>query len=84
MKSTAPTTSTASKAGQVHLSGFSTSPGKARQQATSIVLKTAADPKRQHAAIAKLVKMCKASAVVATASQGITAEVRRDRDRGHD
>ena len=55
-----------------------------RQQATSIVLKTAIDLKRQHAAIGKLVKMCRASSVVTVASQGITAEVRRDRDRGHD
>lgn len=84
MKTAALPSNPAPNAGQVHLSGFATSGGKARQQATSIVLKTAADPKRQHAAIAKLVKMCKASAVVATASQGITAEVRRDRDRGHD
>ncbi|TXT39934.1 MAG: hypothetical protein FD135_1750 [Comamonadaceae bacterium] len=84
MKSTATSTNAPSQAGQVHLSGFTTKPGKVRQQATSIVLKTTADPQRQHAAIAKLMKMCKASAVVATASQGITAEVRRDRDRGHD
>lgn len=66
------------------MSGFTAAAGKARQQATSIVLKTATDPKRQHAAIGKLVKMCKTSAVVTTASQGITAEVRRDRDRGHE
>lgn len=52
--------------------------------ATSIVLKTATDPKRQHAAIGKLLKMCRASTVVANASRGITAEVRRDRDRGHE
>jgi len=84
MKTTASSSATASKAGLLHLSGFTTSPGRTRQQATSIVLKTAADPKRQHAAIGKLVKMCKASAVVTAASQGITAEVRRDRDRGHD
>ena len=84
MKSTTSSTNATSQAPQVQLSGFVTKPGKTRQQATSIVLKTTADPKRQHAAIAKLVKMCKASAVVATASQGITAEVRRDRDCGHD
>lgn len=58
--------------------------GKNRVQATSLVLKTAADPKRQHAAIGKLVKMCRESPVVANASRGITAEVRKDRDRGHD
>ena len=52
--------------------------------ATSFVLKTSTDAKRQHAAIGKLVKMCKASAVVAVASRGITAEVRKDRDRGHE
>ena len=84
MKSTPSSTNAASQAAQVHLSGFTTKSGKAHQQATSIVLKTTADPKRQHAAIAKLVKMCRAPAVVANASQGITAEVRRDRDRGHD
>ncbi len=56
--------------------------GKAR--ATSVVLKTSTDARRQHAAIGKLVRMCKASPVVANASRGITTEVRRDRDRGHD
>lgn len=65
-------------------SGFSPSVGKANAQATSIVLKTTADPKRQHAAINKLIKMCRTSPVVTHASKGITAEVRRDRDRGHD
>jgi hypothetical protein len=84
MKTTASSATAPSKAGLVHVSGFAAAPGKARQQATSIVLKTATDPKRQHAAIGKLVRMCKASAVVTTASQGITAEVRRDRDRGHE
>lgn len=84
MKTTASTANASSKVGLVQLSGFATLPGKARPQAASIVLKTAADPKRQHAAIGKLVKMCKASVLVATASQGITAEVRRDRDRGRD
>lgn len=82
MKITASPATTAPNVGLVHLPGFATASGKARPQATSIVLKTTADPKRQHAAIAKLVKMCIASAVVATASQGITAEVRRDRDHG--
>ena len=52
--------------------------------ATSIVLKTRPDAKQQSAAIASLVKMCKQSPVVATARGGITAEVRRDRDRGHE
>ena len=51
--------------------------------ATSVVVKTKADAKKQHAAIAKLLKMCRASPVVKQAGQGITAEVRRDRDRGH-
>lgn len=51
--------------------------------ATSIVLKAKADTRKQHTAIAKLLKMCQASPVVKRADQGITAEVRRDRDRGH-
>lgn len=51
--------------------------------ATSVVLKTGVDTQKQHAAIAKLLKMCQASPVVKRADQGITAEVRRDRDRGH-
>lgn len=57
---------------------------KGKLRPTSVVLKTATDARRQHLAIGKLVKMCKASPVVANASRGITAEVRRDRDRGHD
>jgi hypothetical protein len=68
----------------MRISGIAPSPSSGRQMATSIVLKTATDPKRQHAAIGKLVKMCRASTVVANASRGITAEVRRDRDRGHE
>lgn len=63
------------------MSGFTPSLGKGRVQATAIVLKTATDPERQHAAIGKLMKMCKASAVAANASRDITAEVRSDRDR---
>lgn len=55
-----------------------------RAQPTLLVLKTTTDAKRQHVAIGKLVKMCKASPVVTNASRGITAEVRKDRDRGHD
>ena len=51
--------------------------------AISVVLKTKADTQKQHAAIAKLLKLCQASPVVKRADQGITAEVRRDRDRGH-
>ena len=51
--------------------------------ATSVVLKTKADTQKQHAAIAKLLKMCQTSPVVKRADQGITAEVRRDRNRGH-
>jgi len=49
-----------------------------------VVLQAATDAKRQHAAIGRLVKMCKASPVVDKASRGITAEVRKDRDRGHE
>lgn len=45
----------------------------ARLRPTSVV--------RQHAAIGKLTRMCKASPLVEKASQGITAEVRKDRDR---
>ena len=56
---------------------------KGKLHPTSVVLKTALDARRQHLAIGKLVKMCKASPVVANASRGITAEVRKDRDRGH-
>ncbi len=55
-----------------------------RLRPTSVVLHTATNTKRQHTAIGKLLKMCKASAVVERASQGITAEVRKDRDRGHE
>ena len=51
--------------------------------ATSVVLKTKADTPKQHAAIAKLLKMCQTSPVVKRADQGITAEVRRDRNRAH-
>ena len=68
----------------VRVSGVTPSHSNGRPMATSIVLKTATDPKRQHAAIGKLMKMCRASAVVAQASRGITAEVRRDRERGHE
>lgn len=77
-------TSSSDKFRPMFVSGFKPSLGKGRVQATSIVLKTATDPKRQHAAIGKLMKMCKGSAVVTNASRGITAEVRRDRDRGHE
>ena len=49
--------------------------------ATSFAFKTNANPARQHAAIGKLIAMCDASLVVKHASQGSTAEVRRDRDR---
>ena len=84
MKSTSSSETAPSKAGLVQLSGFTAAQGKVRQQATSIVLRTTTDLKRQHAAIGKLVKMCRASTVVTTASRGITAEVRRDRDIGHE
>ena len=50
---------------------------------TSAVLEPKADKQKQHAAIAKLLKMCQTSPVVKRADQGITAEVRRDRNRGH-
>lgn len=50
--------------------------GKTHAQATSIVLKITADPKRQHAASNKLIKMCKTSPLVTTASKEITAQVR--------
>ena len=83
MKTAAAFTPSPNKPGHMLVSGFKPSLGKGRVQATSIVLKTAADPKRQHAAIGKLVTMCKASAVVPNARRGITAEVRRDRDRSH-
>lgn len=55
-----------------------------RLRPTSVVLHTATNARRQHAAIGKLLKMCKASPVVDKASQGITAEVRKDRERGHE
>jgi hypothetical protein len=84
MKTATASTLSAAKPGHMLLSGFSPSVGKAHAQATSMVLKTTADPKRQHAAIKKLIKMCQASPVVINASKGITAEVRRDRDRGHE
>lgn len=53
-----------------------------RTRATCIVLKKPTTPKRQHAAIRKLVEMCRASTVVTDAGRGITAEVRKDRDHG--
>ena len=84
MKTTTSSVGAPSKTGIMQVSGFTAAQGKVRQQPTSIVLKTATDPKRQHAAIGKLIKMCRASAVVTSASRGITAEVRRDRDRGHE
>ena len=84
MKAAATSVQLPAKAGPVRVSGISPSQSSGRQMATSFVLKTSTDAKRQHAAIGKLVKMCKASAVVAVASRGITAEVRKDRDRGHE
>ena len=84
MKNTSSSEPTPSKAGLVEVHAFNAGQGKPRQQPTSIVLKTSIDRRRQHSAIGKLVKMCQASAVVTTASRGITAEVRRDRDRGHE
>jgi hypothetical protein len=81
---TAASNHTTAKPANMLVSGVTPSNGKGRVQATSIVLKTSSDPMRQHAAINKLIKMCKASAVVTNANRGITAEVRRDRDRGHE
>ena len=81
MKTAVASNLSATKHKHDNLSGFSLSLGKRQAQATSIVLKSTADPKRQHAAINKLIKMCKASPLVTTASKEITAEVRRDRDR---
>ncbi|BDT68432.1 hypothetical protein os1_26150 [Comamonadaceae bacterium OS-1] len=74
-KATAPST--------LQVPGALLSGSKGKVQATSIILKSATDAKRQHTAIGKLVKMCNESAVT-TAAKGITTEVRRDRDRGHD
>ena len=68
----------------LQLGGSITHAAKGKLRPTSVVLKTATDARRQHLAITKLVRMCKASPVVANASRGITAEVRRDRDRGHE
>ena len=68
----------------VLLSSFSPSAPKTRSQLSSIVLKADTDAKRQHAAIKKLIKMCQTSPVVSSASKGITAEVRKDRDHGHE
>ena len=71
-------------AGIAQLGGTFTPLQAGKPQATSLVLKTKADTRKQHAAIAKLVAMCKASPVVKNASRGITAEVRRDRNHGHE
>ena len=79
---TAALTPAPANAGHLLVSGIGPSFSKGPALATSIVLKTTTDAKRQHAAISKLIKMCKASSVVTRASLGITAEVRRDRDRG--
>lgn len=80
-----PVTDTKRKlAGLAQLGGAFTPMQPGKPLATSLVLKTKPDARKQHAAIAKLVKMCKASPVVKNASRGITAEVRRDRDRGHE
>ena len=76
MKTAAAVTPSPTKLGHMLMSGFTPSLGKGRVQATSIILKTVTDPKRQHAAIGKWMKMCKASAVVTNASRGVTAEVR--------
>ena len=68
----------------LELGGSFTEAQKGKLRPTSVVLKTATDAQRQHLAIAKLVRICRGSPVVANASRGITAEVRRDRDRGHE
>lgn len=82
-----PNTSTDGKrklAGLIQVESLATPAPRGKPLATSLVLRTKANARRQSAAIAKLVKMCKTSPVVANASRGITAEVRRDRDRGHE
>jgi hypothetical protein len=84
MKTAASFTAKPAKPGFFPIPGIAPAQGKGRTQATSIVLKTTTDPKRQHAAIGKLVQMCRESEVVAVVSRGITAEVRRNRDRGND
>jgi len=83
MKST-PATDTKRKLAGIAHGGTFTPLQSGKPRATSLVLKTKADARKQHAAIAKLVAMCKASPVVKTASRGITAEVRRDRNHGHE
>lgn len=84
MKNTSSSEATQSNAGLIQVHGFKPGQGKARQQPTTIVLRSSIDLKRQHLAIGKLMKMCRESAVASVASQGITAEVRKDRDRGHE
>ena len=84
MKSTEPSDSKRKLAGLVQPGSAFTPTQHGKPSATSLVLKTKADARRQHSAIARLVKMCQASPVVKTASRGITAEVRRDRNRGHE
>lgn len=84
MESAPSSTSRLAKTGFIQVPGALPTSGKGETRATSIILKTAVNAKRQHAAIGRLVQMCRESAVVTHASRGITAEVRRDRDHGHD
>jgi hypothetical protein len=84
MKTAVSQPQTLAKAGIFQMPSGEPFQGKGRVQATSIVLKNTTDSKRQHVAIGKLMQMCRESEVVTAVSRGITAEVRRDRDRGHD
>ncbi|WP_332776545.1 hypothetical protein [Polaromonas sp.] len=84
MKSTAASATKRKPAGLIQAGSAFTTTQLGKPLATSVVLKTKPDARRQHAAIVKLMKMCQASPVVKNASRGITAEVRRDRDRGHE
>jgi hypothetical protein len=83
MKTAASFNAKPAKPGFFPMPGITPALGKGRMQATSIVLKTSTTSKRQHAAIGKLVQMCRESEVASVVSQGITAEVRRDRNWGH-
>jgi len=83
MKNATPSQPRQQPKGFARLSGTFAPSHKGKSLPTVLILKSSVDVKAQHLAIGKLVKMCKASPVVAKASRGITAEVRRDRDRGH-
>ena len=83
MKSAAAHVPSPSGSALLQMSGFAPTQSRGRTQSTAIVLKTAIDTKRQHAAIGKLVKMARSSVVVTNASWGITAEVQSNRERGN-